>query len=239
MRRERILFLAIAIMAVSVFTCNAATVYTRLIDTSFINFKWYDYISGTDGQFNFSSTTISGEKKLYTYDNVYTLNMIGTLTFGPSLLSDYSTGGLAKGNFEGGVSVTIAGKLLLNGNYVYGSATQALPILQATLSSVYDNGWTLEESVQQAGSFERTLFLDLVENSEGLASGITLAGTGDILKMIDPKMDLFLKTSSTVNNFLTDIGPSMLASPIKFTGVVPEPATLVLLGMGLLCLRKK
>jgi len=224
---------------------QGSVVYTRMIDTSFLMTKWYDWVSGTDGHFNFSSTSINLEKKLYTYNDVYTLNMTGTFTFNPNLTRDYSSGGFAKGYFEGGAIVTITGGLLSGGSYVYGgTGAAARQIFQARMVPVYEDSlnptlerWALEEDSYLAGNFNRALFLGMVEDSEGLASGLTLT-TGDILKMTDPKMDLFLKASDAAN-FYTDMGPISTASPIKITGAIPEPATFLLLGLGMLCLKKK
>jgi hypothetical protein len=246
MKRKISLTSLIVVLFVCISTANANTVYTRLIDTSFIMTKWYDWVS-TNGHLNFSNTSINGEKKLYTHDDVYTLSMTGTLTFNPNLGRDYSSGELAKGYFEGGATVTITGGLKIGASYVYGGlGAAAKQIFQATMVPVYEdslnptlNRWSLEESTTEAGRFDRTLFLDLVAGSEGLASGISLLGTGDILKMTSPKMDLSLKTDSAVSNFYIDMGPSSTASNIKITGLIPEPATLLLLGLGGICVRRK
>ncbi len=250
MKRQWILALIIGVVCAPAFITSslyAGTVYARLIDTSFIMTRWYDYVSGTDGHLNFNNTTINGSKVLYTHDDVYTLSMVGTLTFNPILERDFSEGVYANGYFEGGVEVTITGGLRVGASYLYGGVGAAAePIFQAVLAPVYEDSlnptlerWALEESLTESGRFDKTLFLDLIEGSEGLASGIALAGTGDILKMINPKMDLSLKTTVPVSNFYTDMGPSAVASPIKITGVVPEPATVLLFGIGTLCLRRK
>jgi len=236
------LMLAFVFCAVSV---QGSVVYTRLIDTSFYNTKWYDWVSGTNGHLNFNSTPINLEKKLYTYNDVYTLSMTGTFTFNPNLTRDYSSGEFAKGYFEGGAIVTITGGLMLGGSYVYGgTGTAAKQIFQARMVPLYEDSlnptlerWALEESTTAAGNFNRGLFLDMVAGSEGLASGLTLT-TGDILKMTGPKMDLFLKANNATN-FYTDMGPIITPSPVKITGLIPEPITLLLLGLGMLCLKKK
>ena len=250
MKRQAILALGFIFLSVTLGITPrlfAGVVYTRLIDTSFIMTQWYDYVSGTDGHLNFNNTSINGSKVLYTHDDVYTLNMTGSLTFNPILERDFSAGAYARGYFEGGVAVTITGGLKIGTSYVYGgTGTAAKPIFQAVLSPLSEDSsapsqerWALTESTTEAGRFDRTLFLDLIEGSEGLAAGIALQGTGDILKMVGPKMDLSLKTTSTVSNFYTDMGPSTIASPIKITGIVPEPATAVLLGLGSLCFLKR
>jgi probable HAF family extracellular repeat protein len=208
---------------------TGSAIYTRLIDTSFIMIKWYDYIDGGASRINFNNTVINVQKGLYTYDDVYTLTMSGTLTFNPLLVQDYSSGGLAKGYFEGGATVTITGGLLLDGSYVYGgTGASAKPIFQAVMFPVYDDTsnptldlWALEEQIYEEGRFDRTLLLEMVEGSEGLAAGISLPN-GDILRMYSPEMDLFLKTNVTVSTFGVDIGPSVLQSQIKITGLLPD-----------------
>jgi hypothetical protein len=222
---------------------NGSVVYTRLISTSFLA-TWYDWVSGTEGHLNFNNTSINVAKTLYTYNDVYTLSIVGKLTFNPNLARDYSSDGYAKGYFEGGATVTITGGLKLNGSYVYGgSGTAAKQIFQAVMLPVYEdsqnptlNRWSLEEDVYQAGNFNRGLFLEMVDGSEGLASGITIGS--DILKMTGPKMDLFLKCDN-VSDFYTDMSSGSIASPINITGLIPEPATVLLFGLGALCLKRK
>jgi hypothetical protein len=228
----------------------AAMVYTRLMDTSYLMSKWYDYISGSNGNLSFSSTSLSGGT-LYTQDNVYTLTLTGKITFTPTLIRDYSSDGLAKGYFDGGVAVTITGGLRQGSTYVYGGSVfsganaNAKQIFAGTLVPVYDdplnptaNRWSFEEEAMESGRFDRTLLLQLVADSEGLAHGIQIGS--DTLIMRDPKMDLSLKATVNPNNFIsTDLSSGTTASNVKITGV-PEPMTLALLGIGalLVCRRK-
>lgn len=250
MKRQRMLELTlIGVVCLSAFipsTVDAGTVYVRLIGSSYPVAKWYDWL-GSSGRLNFSNTTLSGGM-VYTYNDVYELTMTGTFTFNPNLGRDYSAGdGLAKGYFEGGATVTFTGGIRDGATYVYGgTGAAAKQIFQATLNTVYEdplnpglNRWALEENATEAGRFDRTLFLTFVEGSEGLASGIVLNGTGDILRMTGPKMDLSLKTASTVSNFGADISSGGLASRVEITGLLPEPATILMLGLGGLCLRKR
>jgi hypothetical protein len=246
-KRNICVVLVLAIVLFSGAIAQGGVIYTRLIDTSFIMTKWYDYLSGTSGKLNFNSTTaINGEKKLYTYDDVYTLSMSGTFTFNPYLGRDYSAGGLAKGYFDGGAIVTITGGLMVGTTYVYGgTGTNAKQIFQAVMLPLYEdpenpllNRWSLAEDPTESGRFNRTLLMEMASGSEGLAAGLTLT-SGDILKMTGPKLDLYLKTTADVSNFYVDMGPVSYASPVKITGLLPEPATILLLGLGTLCSRKK
>jgi hypothetical protein len=229
------------------FSSNAYAniICTRLIDTSYAYNMWYDWTAGSSsGKISFNSTTIGGGK-LYTQDNVYTLDVTGTFTFTPNLARDYSSGGLAKGYFDGGVTVTITGGLKLNGSYVYGGTdANVKQILSATLTPVYEdsqsptsNRWAFEEGSQEVGRFDKTLFLQFVAGSEGLATGIQLSGTTDTLIMVTPQMDLSLKASGNPNNFVTgDFNSGITPSNVKFT---PEPVTLALFGIGALLVRRR
>ncbi len=237
--------LVLALFILSGAATHGAVVYTRLINTSYAMTKWYDYQSGTGGKINFNNTQITTAKTLYTFDDVYTLTMSGTLTFNPLLAQDFSGGGFANGYFEGAALVTFNGGLRSGSTYLYGgTGAAAKQIFQAIMVPVYEDSqnpslqrWALQEDTQAAGNFNKTLLLSMVDGSEGLASGITLT-TGDILKMASPKMDLFLK-SADVSNFYTDMGPYAQASTVNITGLLPEPATILMLGLGVLCLGKK
>ena len=230
-------------------TSPGAVVYTRLMDLGFLFNTWYDYTGGSPaGNINFNKTSINLTSTLYTEGDVYTLGITGTLTFTSDLYSDYSSGGLAKGLFEGGSTVKIVGGLKQGGSYVYGgTGGNAKQIFEATLRPVHDDGgnptadrWSLEEDVYTQGNFNRTLRLELVAGSEGLVSGITI-GT-DTLTIVGtseyPNMKLELKTTTTVNDFAYDINSGYLASHVKINSI-PEPATFILVGLGTLLLRTR
>jgi hypothetical protein len=246
--RERRIICIILVLAFVLFSgtiVKGGVVYTSLIDTSFFT-TWYSI--SPSGHINFSNTLVGVQKVLNTYGDVYTLTMSSNsrVTFSPNLARDTSSGGVAKGYFDGGATVTITGGLKdSNGSWVYGgTGGNAKQIFQAIMVPLYEdsanpaiNRWSLEEEIYEPGNFDKTLMLSMVDGSVGLASGITLPN-GDILKMIGPKMDLSLKTDN-VSDFSTNFSYTDVASSIKITGLVPEPMTLLLFGIGTLCLRKK
>jgi len=225
---------------------SAGMVYTELIDMSFLMTQWYTYTGGTSGQFSFNNTTINFQRKLHAGGQVYDLT--GTFTFNPALGRDFSSGGLARGYFDGNATVTIVGGLKLNSNWVYGgTGIAAKTIFKATLLPVYEDSqnpsllrWSLTEDPDLIGNFNRTLLLELVAGSEGLASGIDL-GNGNILTMSNQalKMDLSMKSSVNPNDFIsTNLNSGSVAAPVRITAV-PEPTTLLLLALGSVLLKKR
>jgi hypothetical protein len=243
MRERRFCAAVMLFFTLCAVSVQGGIVYTSLIDTTFFT-TWY--AASPTGHLNFSNTPVGVQKTIYTYGDVYTLTISGKVTFNPNLARDYSSGGVAKGYFDGGATVTITGGLKNSNNqWVYGgTGSNAKQIFQAVMVSLHEdnanptlNRWALEEETDQPGNFDRTLVLSMVDGSVGLASGLIL-NNGDILKMIGPKMDLSLKTDN-VSNFSNDFGYTDIASSIKITGLVPEPATVLLVGLGALCLKKK
>jgi hypothetical protein len=245
-KRNSIAFFVLALILLSGIFAEGGVVYTRLINTSYVT-KWYEYLSGTSGKINFNNTPLSAglARTLYTYNDIYTLTVTGNVTFNPYLGRDFSSGGYARGYFEGAAEITITGGLMNGSTYVYGgTGANAKQILKAVMLPIYEDTqnpalqrWALQEDTTAAGNFNKTLLMSMVEGSEGLASGITLTN-GDILKMTGPKTDLFFKCSN-VSNFYIDMGPFAQASSINITGLLPEPATILMLGLGVVCLRKK
>jgi hypothetical protein len=242
-RRTICIILVLAFVLFSGTIVKGGVVYTSLIDTSFFT-TWYSI--SPSWHINFSNTSVGVQKVLNTYGDVDTLTISGKVTFNPNLARDYSSGGVAKAYFNGGATVTITGGLKdSNNNWVYGGVgSNVKQIFQAIMQPLHEDAlnptldrWSLEEEVYEPGNFDKTLVLSMVDGSVGLASGITLPN-GDILKMIGPKMDLSLKTDN-VSDFSTNFSYTDVASSIKITGLVPEPMTLLLLGIGTLCLRKK
>jgi hypothetical protein len=226
------------------FPSSAVIHYVDKMDLSFMGTEpWYQYAGGA-GHIDFDPDPIS-LASLYVLDYAGSYaSILGKLEFLPNLERDVSSGGRAAGYFDGGVTVRITGGIRKNSTWIYGgSGTSAKQILEATLVPLYEDPlapgedrWFFHETLGEEGRFDRTLFLDFVPGSVGVASGILLSN-GDTLVMTDPKMDLSLKTASA-NNFVTGDFAHSGISNIKFIGT-PEPASLLLLAGGALFIRKK
>ncbi|MDD5065089.1 MAG: PEP-CTERM sorting domain-containing protein [Phycisphaerae bacterium] len=226
------------------FPSSATTLHVDKMDLSFMGTEpWYRYADGA-GHIDFNPDTIS-LASLYVFD--YTgsyASILGKLEFLPNLERDVSSTTRAAGYFEGSVTVRITGGIRKGTTWVYGGiGTSAKQILEATLVPLYEDPlatgedrWFFQETLGEEGRFDKTLFLDFVPGSIGVASGILLSN-GDTLVMTGPKMDLSLKTASA-NNFVTGDFAHSGISNIKFTGI-PEPASLLLLVGGTLFIRKK
>ena len=232
-------------------TSFAGVEYVRSINLGFKTLitmnQWYDYIEGTDpaqGAINFQSEPVSGTSyHLQTYgDDIYELKN-ATFTFVSALESDISSGGWAKGYFEGGAAVSLSATLSIGESDVYTGK-----ILDAVLKPTYadpsrptEDLWLLSENLAgpiiEPDQFSQQLYLELVDpaSGENLTNGIAIAGTDIVLKMMNPTMDLFLKAESgDAFNFLDDMQTPMFTeqSTVNITGVVPEPATLALFALG-------
>ncbi|MCD4830995.1 MAG: PEP-CTERM sorting domain-containing protein [Anaerohalosphaeraceae bacterium] len=245
------LLTAVIVVGLSPCICFGELVYTDKIDLGFLFNTWYDNTnpSPIEGSINFNNTAITASQSfLSTFSNIGSDNILevtGEFTFISELTSDYSSGGIAKGIFAGGATISFVGGIKQGGVYVYGgTGNDANQILQATLKPAYNGGWSLEEEALVQGAFNRTLDIEL-DTTVGLGAGVTfeyetatytlkLAANSEY-----PKMGLELKTASTVNDFGVDINSGWLASHIKINSVVPEPATLVLVGAGMVLLRKR
>ncbi len=227
------------------FPSSAVVLHVDKMDLSFMGTEpWYQYASGA-GHIDFDPDPIS-LASLYVFDYAGSYASIsGKLEFLPNLKRDVSSGNRAAGYFEGGVTVRITGGIRKGSTWLYGgSGTSAKQILEATLVPLYEDPlapaedrWFFQETSGEEGRFDKTLFVNFVPGSVGLASGILLSN-GDTLVMTGPKMDLSLKTPSA-NNFATEGNFAHSGfSNIKFTGA-PEPASLLLLAGGALFIRKK
>jgi hypothetical protein len=227
------------------FPSSAVIIHVDKMDLSFMGTDpWYKYAGGA-GHIDFAPDTIS-LASLYVLDYAGSYaNILGKLEFLPNLERDVSSGGRAAGYFEGGVAVRITGGIRKGTTWLYGgSGTSAKQILEATLVPLYEDPlapgedrWFSQETLGEEGKFDKTLFLDFVPGSVGVASGILLSN-GDTLIMTGPKMDLSLKTASATNFVTTGNFTHSGFSNIKFTGT-PEPASLVLVALGALFIRKR
>jgi len=237
--------LAIATVAVCLFpgNCFGTTFYTRQITAPFLGFgsgQWYD---ATAGEIDLNGAGIFGGA-LYAHgvSGVFLDLANATFNFTAAKERDYSSGNLAKGYFEGSVEVEIVGKLKQGSTTVYDGT-----IFKAVLTPVYEDSanpgvdsWALEEAYTNAGHFDRTLenVQMVVTLGDGLGAGIDLGG-GDILMMTGPKIDLSLKSSPNPVAFNQNLNHATAGSNIMITGVIPEPATVLVLGLGALLVRRK
>jgi hypothetical protein len=240
-----------AVLWVAVFcmtqSARAGTLQVTRITTNYLGTMWYQW-TGTSGAFKLNNTQFQGASNLHTNGGtVY--NLVGAITYTPALISDFSSGGLAKGIFQAGsgITVTLKGAIKdLAGNSLYGTYTTpgtGQVILQATVwgnLARNDNDWNLIESTTDTGQFENIkLYLDLV--NIGLANGITLTN-GTILKIEQPEMDMTMAVTNQNPSNFNSMMPFVSGVPggvIEFTAPIPEPATLVILSVGALFLRKQ
>lgn len=227
-------------------SASASLEYVRRINFSHMFGQWYSYAGGS-GSFTLNNTAVQGGF-VYTHDDPSTYNFAGTITFTPLLIEDLSTLSLANGKFQAGtgVNVTLKGNLY-EGGLVYSSGSD--PLLQATIwgnSERTLNEWELTESVN-SGDYEWTkLYLELAD--VGLASGITLTN-GDVLQIGETELDLSLGDGNLNSDFDTEgsVFASIPTMPSRYELVatipeatgVPEPGTMLLLGLGGLLMRKK
>jgi hypothetical protein len=246
-KQHRFVLLVLFVAICAVLPAEAGIVQVRRITTNYIGTLWYQYMGGS-GAFKLNNTPFQGAVNLRTYDGSdYTL--VGTISYTPALINDFSSGSLAKGRFQAGsaITVTLKGAIKdLAGNYLYGTYTtpgSGAVILQATVWGDIertDTDWNLIESSTDIGQFENTkLYLDLL--NIGLASGITLTD-GTILTIAQPEMDMtMVATNQNPVNFKSAL-PFVSGVPggvIEFVAPIPEPATLVILSIGILFLKKK
>ena len=248
-----LLFVVFILIAFTAGSVNATIQYVDKIELQFFSMSasWYDYVSGSgssiNGKLNFTSSVSQdylGGSKIYTIGGAYTFDLAITgFIFSPDITNDVSSGTTAQAYFEGDQIVQIVGGIKYTGTntFAYGGTGAAAEVLfEARM--VETNDWLLAESLPyNPGQFDKTLQLEFEVANEGACDGIAIGTTGDILKMVNPKMDLSLKTNiptADPSNFLADFQSSPMgggsASNIKITGTVPEPATLTLLLSGLL-----
>lgn len=223
-------FHTLLIVAVLVGVCTSLSyanlIYVERIRTNYVyGTTWYTYNSTTEyGQINFNNTGGSSINGFTAGGTDYTITGL-TLTFISEMLDDSaSSGGIARGTFEGGVDVTLSGTI---GGYTG-------IILQGTITEAT---FELEELYTDAKEIDGQVHLAL-NDTVGVATGIDI-GNGNIYKMLDPQVDMFLMAASTVENFHSgNITTGITASSIEFTAA-PEPMTLMFVGLGMLFLRRR
>jgi hypothetical protein len=214
--------LLISFAATSVFASPTAVDNVYMAFGS--NIKYY---TGATQQLGFTSAVASGKLQSAatptpgTYDYLITN---ATFTFYPDLLkTDMSSGGIAKGAFAGGGSITLTGniKQISTGTIIYSNQT----LLTADMSISSLQTWNLEE---QGSYMIGSVYFTPVG---GVLHDGTLLNMGDFR--------LAFKALPTVNpsNFSTD--QTCMTTGIEITAVpVPEPATLMVIGLGGLLLRR-
>lgn len=263
-RREKNFKILFLVLVFCVFTgANASTVYMDLIELGFNNgTTWYSYDSSSgDGAIDFDSSEINYQSQFITFDTYSDSRFMifGNFTFQSNLERDASSGGSAVGYFQGGVTATLVGAIMdtSTSQFVYGGGIMGATgspetILQFTLDTINDDPVNptedrfglYEDSYDSPSSYTEGVFdaksleVSLVAGSGGLTSGITL-GDGNVLKILDPRMDLFLETTSAADFSTEDFAASARGSKIKIRGTVPEPATLLLIGLGGVFLRRR
>jgi len=187
------------------------------------NLKYYT--GGTTKQLGFTSAVTTGDLQSSatpipgTYD-YQILN--ATLVFSPdSLVLDHSSGGIAKGDFAGGGTITLTGDLKnrTTGITVYTAQT----LLTAVMSIPSSGTWLLQE---QASYIMGSVYFD--------PTGGALYN-GSLLNMGQFRLALSALPMPNPTNFA--LNQTSLVTRIEITAV-PEPAVLSLLGLGGLLLRK-
>lgn len=249
-----LLLASVVFVFISVSQCFGSVVSTRLISMSFADDTWYEW-DGSNGNIAFDPhNVVIGN--FYTHQMVNTpfgltdhFNMAGaTFEFVSDMKRDVSDELLspsplnAAAYFDGSdaVTVKVVGMLFDESwNLIYNGQ-----ILEAKLVPVYEDStasteerWLLgPEADFIEGSFNRSLDLQVVPGSVGLASGINV-GT-DTIVMDDPLMNMFLWAHSVLNFETEDLVHKNFPS-VDIQTEIPEPVSIILLAIGSLAIRRR
>ena len=195
-----------------------------------MNFPGSDWPTYTDVVY------FSTDDSYYWLDSSMSMN---TFDFGASALvadlSTYGPGGLAKGRFASGATLTINGNL-------YDDSYENIVASGDLVTAVVTTQWTLEElpAPARANTLSGRAFFHI---TGGALSNPSLNTDG--LVMGDFYLDfLFQATSPNVSDFSTLLGNDTydcLHPTIQGATMIPEPASLIIMGIGSMAMirRKK
>ena len=250
-KKTRISFLIAALMCFISSGVYGGVQYVENITFGIDTFQYY-----SSSQFSISKDSSSGSGCVIQPHGLgYTYNIVDfTINFSPvNYLGDNSGGGVCSGTFAGGATFTINGDLvLLDGdeNVVATYADDAL-LLSAAMDPATTT-WNLTETTSYSNTLATEGELDFIPSAGALFDGVTVNG-GDTLYIGEMDLRLGLYTPAGfaykypgmpimtgLDNFNEIMFASAVAPTIQITSQIPEPATLVLLGIGSICwIRKK
>ena len=189
---------------------------------------YFKMISG--GTANIQTYNAAQGEYEYAVDNL-------TFDFSPcQLIDDRSTTGASGrviGDFAGGGVVTLSGDLReTSGSTILHSGK----ILEAAMVVSVSETWVLQQ--QNAFVAQLTAALDMVPVDGGLNTGITVGS--DTLRIGDISLGLSFFIPTTIEDFQSNNTIVLTApNPLLSAAMVPEPATLGLLGLGICFMRRK
>ena len=243
-------------LALAVVSCVCSTLVfggTQYVENITFGIDTFQYYNSS--QFSISKDSSSGSGcVIQPHGSGYTYNIVDfTINFSPvDYLSDNSSGGVCSGTFDGGATFSINGDLVLLDEFENVVATYADDAL--LLSADMDPAattWNLTETTSYSNTLATEGDLDFIPTAGALYDGVTVNG-GDTLYIGDIDFRLGLYTPSGfafkytgtpittgLNNFDEIMFASSVAPTIQMTSQIPEPATLMLLGLGGLLIRRK
>lgn len=234
-KRNRRVTASIAVLLCTCMWADAAVLYFEDIQLALtpVAFTFYTYSSGS-GNLNLSQLSCTGPTLRLWNEGYgdYTISS-GKISISSALVQDTSSGGWASGEFQGGRTLTLTGKLKYKGTQFYDG-----PIIVANMAINSDQTWLFHE-LGSPSTIEGTVYFD-PDATQGLGYGI--AHGSDILKIEQFKLDFSFKglTSNPVNFSTGNIGCGVgSASVIQITAMTPEPTTMVLFTIAALAFRMR
>ena len=225
MRRVNGLCVALSVLIVTCVTVTSLATPISIDNTYLLFGSGITYYNGASQQFGFSSNVASAKiQSAASAPGVYDYQILnGAFTFNPdSLVLDHSAGGIALGDFAGGGTVQLTGdiKRLSDGVIIYSGQT----LLTATMTIPDSATWLLEE---EGGYMVGSMFFN--------PTGGVLA-TGDELNIGEFRLAFKARPMVNPSNFAAS--QTCMTQGIEIVAV-PEPATLVVLGLGGLMLVRR